>query len=173
MASTAMPDILATAVALVAMERLAAWKSERKWGQGATAAVALGLAGFARPHLSLLLPLAAFFLLESTNPKEILRQIRRVSRLFVPVFAGAVLLWAIIAITREYNLAINPPTAYSGRRNIYIRCSFISFISCFLCPWPPAGRRTVTNGATELCYHRVTVQSHTFSLRHLRPLGLS
>ena len=72
MASTAMPDILATAVALVAMERLAAWKAERKWGQGAAAAIALGLAGFARSHLALLLPLAAFFLLDSTNPRETL-----------------------------------------------------------------------------------------------------
>ena len=49
MASTAMPDILATAVALVAMERIAAWKTEQNWSQGAAAAIALGLAGFARP----------------------------------------------------------------------------------------------------------------------------
>src|ERR1700722_16196381 len=66
MASPAMPDILATAVALVAVERLAAWKVERKWSQGAAAAIALRLAGSARSHLALLLPLAAFFLLEST-----------------------------------------------------------------------------------------------------------
>ena len=80
MASTAMPDILATALALVAMERLAAWKAEQKWSQGVAAAIALGLAGFARPHLALLLPLAAFFLLESiqsqgdsgADPAEIL-----------------------------------------------------------------------------------------------------
>ena len=69
MASTAMPDILAAAVALVAMERLAAWKAEQKWTQGAAAAIALGLAGFARAHLPLLLPLAAFYLLDSTRPE--------------------------------------------------------------------------------------------------------
>ena len=77
MASTAMPDILATALALVAMERLAAWKAEQKWSQGAAAAIALGLAGFARSHLVLLLPLAAFFLLDSIHPREIFAQIRR------------------------------------------------------------------------------------------------
>ena len=88
MASTAMPDILATAVALVAMERLAAWKAEQKWSQGAAAAIALGLAGFARSHLVLLLPLAAFFLLDSINPGEILGQIRRKLWLWTPVFAG-------------------------------------------------------------------------------------
>ncbi|MEI9968538.1 MAG: glycosyltransferase family 39 protein [Terracidiphilus sp.] len=88
MASTAMPDILATAVALVAMERLAAWKAEQKWTQGVAAAIALGLAGFARSHLVLLLPLAAFFLLDSINPREILHQIRRKFWLWTPVFAG-------------------------------------------------------------------------------------
>jgi hypothetical protein len=136
MASTSMPDILATAVALVAMERLAAWKAERKWGQGAAAAVALGLAGFARPHLALLLPLAAFFLLESTNPKEVMEQIRQRYWLFAPVFAGTVLLLAIIAITREHNLAINPPTDVSGVK--FIRNNLRSYLLYFVFPLPLA-----------------------------------
>jgi hypothetical protein len=136
MASTSMPDILATAVALVAMERLAAWKAERKWGQGAAAAVALGLAGFARPHLALLLPLAAFFLLESTNPKEVLAQIRQRYWLFAPVFAGTVLLLAIIAITREHNLAINPPPDVSGVK--FIRNNLRSYLLYFVFPLPLA-----------------------------------
>ncbi len=70
MASTAIPDLLAAAVALVAMERLAAWKAEQKWSQGAVAAIALGLAGFARSHLALLLPLAALFLLDSIESQR-------------------------------------------------------------------------------------------------------
>ena len=118
MASTAMPDILATAVGLVAMERLAAWKAEQKRAQGAAAAIALGFAGFARSHLALLLPLAAFYLLDSTNPREVLAQIRRKCWLFAPVVAGTVLLMAIIAITREHNLAINPPSDISGLQHI-------------------------------------------------------
>jgi hypothetical protein len=171
MASTAMPDILATAVALVAMERLAAWKAERKWGQGAAAAIALGLAGFARPHLALLLPLAAFFLLESTNPKEILAQIRERYWVFAPVFAGAVLLSAIIAITREHNLAINPPVAFSGLR--YIRNNLRSYLLYFVFPLPLAacwaanrwkmGRRplvTIAAAAAPIAY---------FLLRHRHP----
>jgi 4-amino-4-deoxy-L-arabinose transferase-like glycosyltransferase len=136
MASTAMPDILATAVALVAMERLAAWKAERKRAHGAAAAIALGLAGFARPHLALLLPLAAFFLLESTNPKEVLAQIRRRYWLFAPVFVGTVLLLAIIAITREHNLAINPPVDFSGVK--YIRDNLRSYLLYFVFPLPLA-----------------------------------
>ena len=136
MASTSMPDILATAVALVAMERLAAWKAERKWGQGAAAAIALGLAGFARPHLALLLPLAAFFLLESIHPKEILTQIRQRYWFFAPVFAGTVLLFAIIAITREHNLAINPPTDFSGVK--YIPDNLRAYLLYFVFPLPLA-----------------------------------
>jgi hypothetical protein len=118
MASTAMPDILATAVALVAMERLAAWKAQQKWSQGAAAGIALGLAGFARAHLPLLLPLAAFYLLENANPKESLAQVRRRFWLWTPVFLGFCELLAIIATVREHNLALTPTPAFSGLQNI-------------------------------------------------------
>jgi 4-amino-4-deoxy-L-arabinose transferase-like glycosyltransferase len=101
MASTAMPDILSTALALVAMERLAAWKAHQKWTQAAAAALALGLAGFARPHLTLLLPLAAFFLFDSIDPRQILEQIRRKLWLFTPVFAACGLQLAIILTVHE------------------------------------------------------------------------
>ena len=129
MASTAMPDILATALALVAMERLAAWKAERKGSQGTVAAVALGLAGFARPHLVLLLPLAAFFLLESTKPREILEQIRRKFWLWTPVLSGCVLLAAIIAILREPNRALNPLPVLSGLGSVRFNvCSYLLYL---------------------------------------------
>ena len=128
--SSVMPDILATALALVAMERLAAWKAEGKWGQGVAAAIALGLAGFARPHLSLLLPLAAFFLLDSTKPREIVTQIRRRIWLWAPVFAGLGLMLAIIAITREHDLTIHPPLWQGGRdilRNLLSYLLYLTF----------------------------------------------
>ena len=136
MASTAMPDILATAVALVAMERLAAWKAEQKWSQGAAAAIALGLAGFARSHLALLLPLAAFFLLDSANPREILAQIRRKFWLWTPVFAGCGLLLAIILAVREHNLAISPPPVVTGTQNI--PTNLIAYLLYFAFPLPLA-----------------------------------
>ncbi|MGA2205422.1 MAG: hypothetical protein ABSG10_01700 [Terracidiphilus sp.] len=136
MASTAMPDILATAVALAAMERLAAWKAEQKWGQGAAAAIALGLAGFARSHLVLLLPLGAFFLLDSVNPREALAQIRRKLWLWTPVFAGCGLLAAIILTVREHNLAINPPPVVTGSQ--YIATNLIAYLLYFAFPLPLA-----------------------------------
>lgn len=120
MASTAMPDMLATALAVLAMERLAAWKAEQKTGQGALAAIALGLAGFARPQLALLLPLAAFYLLDSIEPRAIAAQIRRRAWLWAPVIAGLGLLAACILGVREHNLAINPPPSVRGWNHVPI-----------------------------------------------------
>jgi hypothetical protein len=136
MASTAMPDILATAIALVAMERLAAWKSEQKWTQGVAAAIALGLAGFARSHLVLLLPLAAFFLLDSINPREILEQLRRKGWLWTPVFAGFGILLALILAVREHNLALNPPPVVTGLWHIPPNLS--AYLAYFVFPLPLA-----------------------------------
>src|ERR1700722_419476 len=136
MASTAMPDILATAVALVAMERLAAWKAEQKWSQGVAAAIALGLAGFARPHLVLLLPLAAFFLLDSINPREILLELRRKIWLWTPVFAGIGILLALILAVREHNPALNPPPAVVWQSNIPL--NLFAYLAYFVFPLPLA-----------------------------------
>jgi hypothetical protein len=136
MASTAMPDILATAVALVAMERLAAWKAEHKWTQGAAAALALGLAGFARSHLALLLPLAAFFLLDSINPRDILVELRRKLWLWSPVFAGFGILLALILAVREHNLALNPPPVVTGLWHIPPNLS--AYLAYFVFPLPLA-----------------------------------
>jgi hypothetical protein len=136
MASTAMPDILATAVALVAMERLTAWKAEQKWTQAAAAAIALGLAGFARPHLVLLLPLAAFFLLDSINPREILLELRRKIWLWTPVFAGIGILLALILAVREHNPALNPPPAVVWQSNIPL--NLFAYLAYFVFPLPLA-----------------------------------
>jgi hypothetical protein len=135
MASTAMPDILATAVALVAMERLAAWKAEQKWSQGVAAAIALGLAGYARSHLALLLPLAAFFLLDSLKPTDILGQIRRKFWLWTPVFAGCGLLLAIIFAVREHNLAISAPPVVVGQ---HTPANVVAYLLYFSFPLPLA-----------------------------------
>jgi len=124
MASTAMPDILATTLALLAMERLAAWKAEQKWTQGAAAAVALGLGGHARSQLVLLLPLAAFFLLETIRPKEILEQVRRRLWLWTPVVAGFVLLFAIVFAVREHHFM--PPAIVTGTQSMPYN------LSCYL-----------------------------------------
>lgn len=134
MASTSMPDVLAMTVGLVAMERLAAWKANGKWHEGAAAALALGLAGFARSHLALLLPLGAFFLLESTSPREILIQARQKLFLWTPVLAGAFILFATIFATRERSLTLNPPAVWSGPANILPNLRSYLLYFCFPLP---------------------------------------
>jgi hypothetical protein len=136
MASTAMPDILATAIALVAMERLAAWKVEQKWSQGLASAIALGLAGFARPHLVLLLPLAAFFLMKSLDLREVMEQIRTRFWLWIPVLGGGCLLLAMILAVREHNLALSPPSVVTGVQ--HIQANLYAFLLYFAFPLPLA-----------------------------------
>jgi hypothetical protein len=136
MASTAMPDVLATATALVAIERLVAWRAERRWHQGLVAAIALGLAGIARAHLVLLVPVAAFFLIESLHPRQILFQLRRDVRLWIPVLAGGVALVLIILATRERSLGLDPPALFSGRQNI--PRNLLSYALYFCLPLPLA-----------------------------------
>jgi hypothetical protein len=136
MASTAMPDVLALAVGLVGIERLAAWKEERKWHQGIVAAIALGLAGIARAHLVLFLPLAGFFLLNSRRPREILRQFQESFRLWMPVLAGGCVLLVIILVTREHSLLVNPPSAWTGVE--HIRGNLRSYLLYFAFPLPLA-----------------------------------
>lgn len=137
MASTAMPDILATALALVGMERLAAWKAEHKWAQGAVSAIALGLAGFARAHLSLLLPLGAIFLLDSMKPRGIVQQVRRRFWLWVPVVAGGLVLLTVIVSTRERGLLLDPPAVFTGRW--HIPRNLVSYLLYLAFPLPLAG----------------------------------
>lgn len=174
MASTAMPDILATALALVAIERLAAWKAEQKWSQGAAAAFALGLVGFARPHLVLLLPLAAFFLLEGLDLREILAQFRLKYWLWAPVFTGSVLLLSIILAVREHNLAINPPPIVTGRQ--HIPNNLVAYLLYFAFPLPLAACWF----ANRLKFRRLLPVVIPFAIAALpwllgwhRPLGIS
>lgn len=131
MASTAMPDILATALAILAMERLAAWKSEGRWTQAAAAAITLGLAGFARSHLVLLLPLGAVFLLDSLDPQEILVQMRQKFWLWAPIFAGACIVAVIFLTLREHNPGSRfVPLIANGRssvRNLFTYLLFLAF----------------------------------------------
>ena len=144
MASTAMPDILATALALVAMERLAAWKAEQKWSQGAAAAIALGVAGFARPHLRASSASGSIFSARKrTSPREILRQLRRRFWLWTPIIAGSGLLFAIILTVREHNLAIAPLLRLAGAAYTAQFIFIFAVLRDFHSRWPPAGSRIV------------------------------
>jgi 4-amino-4-deoxy-L-arabinose transferase and related glycosyltransferases of PMT family len=100
MASTAMPDVLALALGLSGIERLLAWKDERRWHQAAVAALALGLAPYARPHFALFLPLGALWLLDELKIRKAFGQFRRQAVLWMPVLVAGLVLFAVNFFTR-------------------------------------------------------------------------
>jgi hypothetical protein len=59
MAGTAMPDVPAMALGVAGLERLVAWRDERRVHQGVLAALLLGLAPLARSHVIMLLGVGA------------------------------------------------------------------------------------------------------------------
>jgi hypothetical protein len=134
MASTAMPDVLAACLAIVGMERLAAWHSDRRWSQAILAGAALGMAGIARAHLALLVPLAAFFLFKSVRPPEMLGRFRQGPRIWIPVLIGASVLAAMLLATREHSLVLDPPAVFSGFRNIPRNLRSYLLYFCFPLP---------------------------------------
>jgi 4-amino-4-deoxy-L-arabinose transferase-like glycosyltransferase len=63
MAGTVFPDVPCAALVVWGMERLLAWKEQRKLHQALAAALLLGLAPIGRSHLLLMLPIGAFLML--------------------------------------------------------------------------------------------------------------
>ena len=107
MASTAMPDILALALGLTGIERLLAWKDQRKWHQALVAGVALGIAPYARPHLALFLPLGALSLFEHFEIRKALAQFRQQAVLWTPILVAACVLLAVNILTLQRDLTFD------------------------------------------------------------------
>jgi hypothetical protein len=131
MASTAMPDVVAMTLGLTGIERLLAWKEEHRGSQAALAAVTLGLAPFARPHLILLLPLGALWLFREFRLRKAVEQLRREAHLWAPLLVAA-------CITIALNIVTRPPAMAPGLssktfdlsmvpRNLYAYLLYLTF----------------------------------------------
>ena len=136
MASTAMPDILALALALTGIERLGAWKDEERWHQAVVASIALGLAPYARPHVALFLPLGALWLFDDFEIRKALAQIRQRAKLWAPIISGALILFAVNFATRLRNTGLEPGNMLVGPRNIPL--NFVSYLHYLAFPIPLA-----------------------------------
>ena len=95
MAGTAMADLPAMALGVSGLERLVAWKKERRVHQALLAALSLGLAPFARPHAALLLGIGSLLLVGDFLSSAGWRAIRPVD--WLPL-AGAVLAMASLFV---------------------------------------------------------------------------
>lgn len=95
MAGTAMADLPAMALGVSGLERLVAWKQERRVHQALLAALLLGLAPFARPHAALLLGIGSLLLVGDFLSSASWRATRPVD--WLPL-AGAVLAMASLLV---------------------------------------------------------------------------
>lgn len=100
MAGTAMPDVPAMALAVLGLERIVAWREDRRTAQGVWAAVSLGLAPLARSHAILVLGVAVLLLVGNFLSVEAWR------RLGWKVWAPLV---AALALTVAVGLAVRDP----------------------------------------------------------------
>ncbi len=139
MASTAMPDTAALAFGLTGMERLLAWKDERRWHQAALAGLALGLASYARPHMALLLPLSALWLINDFRFRSVLRQFRLEAYLWSPILIAASFLITVNLLTHDPRPASETATSLVGFRhappNLLAYLLYFSFPIPFAAVW--------------------------------------
>jgi 4-amino-4-deoxy-L-arabinose transferase-like glycosyltransferase len=100
MATTSMSDVPAMAFAVVGMERFFAWREEGRWHQSFLASAGFALAALSRPHLILMLAVAA---LSVWSFKAALRHSRMMARwrLMAPLAAGFLLILLVAFITAD------------------------------------------------------------------------
>jgi hypothetical protein len=103
MAGTIMPDILATTLGVIGIERLLAWKADGRLGQAWAAGIALGLAPVARSHTLFFLPIGFLMLSADSWPESFgaslstwLRALRATPRIRWLPFLIAVLCFAAV-----------------------------------------------------------------------------
>ncbi len=93
MTGTVMPDILATMLGVIGLDRTLAWKQDARFSQALAAGLALGLAPLARSHTLLLWPIAILLLVDFPA----IRQTKLIR--FIPLLIAAIALAGIDWIT--------------------------------------------------------------------------
>jgi 4-amino-4-deoxy-L-arabinose transferase-like glycosyltransferase len=99
MAGTAMPDVPAMALGVAGIERLVAWRDERKAGQAAAAALLLGFAILARMHFASLLGIAV--LLAVRNPFDRAAWRKALPEALAPIACAGLFAAAMTALTLD------------------------------------------------------------------------
>lgn len=94
MAATVMPDIAALCFAILGMERIVAWRDQRRWHQALLATCWLTLAVLTRSHTIAILPAAFVLLLDGITGAEIRSSFRGFPRDFCRFFSS---LWYFLS----------------------------------------------------------------------------
>jgi hypothetical protein len=146
MASTAMPDTLSLCLALVGIERLLAWKAERRWWQALTAGLALGIAPYGRPHVVLFLALGAVLLLDDCKAISSLpNQFKQWPWRWTPIGLGLLVLATIILLTHHGEAILTSSGSDEGKgvlsHNIYSYFLYLTIPIPLAVPWTLANWR--------------------------------
>jgi hypothetical protein len=103
MAGTVMPDVEAMLLVILGMERMMAWREDRKWHQAVAATCWLTLAALTRIHTIVILAAAFVLLLDGITREEIRASFRHFPVRFVPIVVtpAAYLLVSAIAAAHD------------------------------------------------------------------------
>jgi hypothetical protein len=128
MASTAMPEMLAMFLGVIAIDRLVAWKEDGKTFDGAVSALTLGLAPIARVHLIFLWPIAVVLLGDGSRLFDVRSWLALPKRRWIPLIVAAFVLVAALALTHEPGYGLRPPHMYISQRNApYNLLSYLTY----------------------------------------------
>jgi Dolichyl-phosphate-mannose-protein mannosyltransferase len=106
MSGTIMPDVPCMAFATLGMERILAWKSDRRWPLALAAIGWLTLAALTRAHTLLLLIPAAVLLLDGMTPGELRSSFATFRARFVPVLLVPLTYFAISTILSDPQMSL-------------------------------------------------------------------
>jgi hypothetical protein len=129
MAGTVMPDIPAMALGTLGLERLVAWKQERRAHQALFATVLLGFAALARPHMILLLAIGALLLVKDPLSIASWRSSRWSS--WIPLVAAPILAALVLLVIRDPDPnasgAVSAPIQFSSRE--YLAPNVLAYLT--------------------------------------------
>jgi hypothetical protein len=134
MASTAMPEMLAMALAVIGIERLWAWRREGRAINGVVSSLALGLAPIARVHLFLLWPIAGLLLRDDARFLDLKGWVDLPKRRWSPLIGAAIVSVIILVLTHEPSTALKPPGMYL--RPEYANRNVVSYLSDLIVAMP-------------------------------------
>jgi hypothetical protein len=100
-AGTVMPDIPAMLLVILGMERIIAWREDRKWHQALLATCWLTLAALTRTHTIVILAAAFVLLLDGITAKEIRSSFLCFPARFLPIVATPVAFLVVSKVTAD------------------------------------------------------------------------
>ncbi len=108
MAGTVMPDIPAMVLAALGMERMLAWREERKIGQALASGALLAVAALTRAHAVFVVAAALVFLLDGIDAEGLKSSLRGLWPRFLPIVCVAALTAAGLWITHDSSPGEHP-----------------------------------------------------------------